>query len=267
MKFYLGTHRPHWLGGIPDLPMEIPLFVSRRTLAPRKTLPRAVTSWALDSGGFTELNTNGEWSVTPKQYAREVRRFYDEVGRMEFAASMDYMVEPFILEKTGLTLGEHQRRTVENYVELVGLAPDLPWMPVLQGWHLDDYRRCVDLYENRGVDLKALPRVGVGSVCRRQKTNEIVGLVKGIAQYGFSLHLFGVKLTGLPKVGHLAVSADSMAWCYRARKGKIQLPECTADFARDNKAGHKNCANCPRWATIWYGQVMDIVKKLPRENR
>lgn len=40
MKFWLGTHQPQWLGRY-----EFPMMVSRRALAPRKSLPRALGPW------------------------------------------------------------------------------------------------------------------------------------------------------------------------------------------------------------------------------
>jgi hypothetical protein len=43
------------------------------------------------------------------------------------------MCEPWITAKTGRTVAEHQRRTVDNLVRLRGLAPDLPIIPVVQG--------------------------------------------------------------------------------------------------------------------------------------
>ena len=49
-RFYLGTHQPQWLALL-----EVPLFVSHRRLAKRTRLPRSCGSWALDSGGFSEL--------------------------------------------------------------------------------------------------------------------------------------------------------------------------------------------------------------------
>lgn len=48
--FYLGTHQPQWLGRY-----DVPMFISRRRLSSRKSLPQARGRWALDSGGFTEL--------------------------------------------------------------------------------------------------------------------------------------------------------------------------------------------------------------------
>jgi len=71
----------------------------------------------------------------------------DEIGSLESAAPMDWMCEPFMLAKTRLTIAEHQLRTATNYLEMRSRAPDLPFVPVLQGWTLDDYLRCVALYQ------------------------------------------------------------------------------------------------------------------------
>ncbi len=61
MRFLTGTHKAAWLA---DPRADFPLFVSHRTLATVKALRQATHSWALDSGGFTELSTYGEWRTT-----------------------------------------------------------------------------------------------------------------------------------------------------------------------------------------------------------
>ena len=156
------------------------------------------------------------------------------------------MCEPFMIARTGLPVTEHLHRTVENYLTLRRLAPDLPVIPVVQGWRLADYLACLDLYASAGVDLAALPRVGLGSVCRRQSTAEIAVIVTELARRGLRLHGFGVKTGGLHLYGHLLTSADSMAWSYAARRAPA-LPGCT---------GHKNCANCLTYATRWRAGVL-----------
>ena len=156
------------------------------------------------------------------------------------------MCEPFMIARTGLPVTEHLHRTVENYLTLRRLAPDLPVIPVVQGWRLADYLACLDLYASAGVDLAALPRVGLGSVCRRQSTAEIAVIVTELARRGLRLHGFGVKTGGLHLYGHLLTSADSMAWSYAARRAPA-LPGCT---------GHKNCANCLAYATRWRAGVL-----------
>lgn len=254
MLFYLGTHQPHWLGRT-----NVPLFVSRRTLCLRKTPPTAFGRWALDSGGFSELSLYGTWTTTPRHYIDEVRRYTETIGRLDWAAAQDWMCEEQILAKTGLTIAEHQRRTVQNYLELRSLAPNLPWTPVLQGWTREDYHACADLYERYGVPLDEEPAViGVGTMCRRQATNAAVDIIESLVErLGPRIHAFGFKMAGLEKIAsrRLAVwSADSLAWSFGARRSP-PLPGCT---------GHKNCANCLRYALLWREKIMDIIKELPR---
>lgn len=237
MKFYLGTHMEGWLART-----EVPLFLSRRRLTSRKTLPVAQGRWALDSGGFTELSMYGGWRTSEHEYATDVLRFHEEVGNLDWVAPMDWMCEPHMLAKTGLTVAEHQRRTVDNYSRL-RFGFDQPLViPVLQGWTADDYLRCWELYHQAGVELEWLDTVGVGTVCRRQNTAEAGRIIRVLDQLTLSpvLHGFGVKLTGLESFGDALQSADSMAWSYAARMGR-PLRGCT----------HRSCANCLRYALRW----------------
>lgn len=239
--FYTGAHQPHWLWHA-----TFPLFVSHRQLArrPRRLRP-ATCRWALDSGGFTELSLHGRWTTAPEDYAAAVTRYAAEIGSLDFAAPQDWMCEPAMVERTGLSVREHIHRTVENYLTLHSLVPDLI-IPAVQGDLLADYLYCCDLYESAGVDLAALPRVGLGSVCRRQSTGQIGLIVTELAARGLALHGFGVKTGGLHRYGHLLASADSMAWSYTARR-QPALPGCT---------GHRNCANCLTYATRWRTRIL-----------
>lgn len=250
MKFYLGTHKPNWLREV-----EIPLFVSRRTLGLWKRAPRALCGWALDSGGFSELSMYGEWRTSSGQYLKEVRRFRDEVGNLEWAAVQDWMCEPFILEKTGKTIAEHQERTIDSYIEL-SAAMDFQWAPVLQGWKPEDYWRHWERYEARGVHLEALPLVGVGSICRRQGTDEAVEIIGSLATAGLRLHGFGFKQKGLQSAQNYLTSADSLAWSYQARRNPA-LPGCVK---------HKNCANCLKYALQWRDRLLSGLHVKPEQR-
>jgi hypothetical protein len=236
--FYLGTHMPNWLATL-----DVPLFVSHRRLRKRKTFPQAVGRWALDSGAFTELQTYGEWRTTEADYVAAVRRYRNEIGGMDWAAPMDWMCEPFMLERTGLTVAEHQQRTVANVLRLRTMAADLPIVPVLQGWTADDYLRHWETYAKAGIMLEDERIVGVGSVCRRQATDEAVDIFQRLRP--LRLHGFGVKLAGVERLTPHMTSCDSMAWSYAARRAS-PLPGHT----------HQNCANCPDYALIWRGRVI-----------
>jgi hypothetical protein len=235
---------PGWLNRT-----EIALFISHRRLAKYRTLPKANGPWALDSGGFTELSMHGGWQTPASQYVDAVRR-YQEIGYLQWAAPQDWMCEPWIVAKTGLSVVEHQKRTVYNYLELREHLNDAV-IPVMQGWQLDDYHRIAEMYADAGVDLAAQKIVGLGSVCRRQGTQEISDLITVLVQtYGVRLHGFGVKTEGIRSYGWQLASADSMAWTIQ---GRYEWP-CP-------KFGHKSCANCWHFAMEWRERVLNATPK------
>lgn len=277
--FYLGCHQPYWLR-LPQF-ADIPLFPTRNGLNKYKTLPVALGRYALDSNGFTELQRNGRWTVTVPEFIAQIRRIIAGTGRPDFVSPMDWMCEPWVItgQNWDLPYGHpkrfhgtraarglgptatpgdneqpfddavlfHQQRTVENLIELRTLAPDVPWMPVLQGWNLGHYLNCAAMYADAGIDLAAEPIVGLGSVCRRQATSEIDEIATTFHAKGMRLHGFGVKTQGLGDYGPQLASADSMAWSYDARR-KQPIP--------GHEARHKNCANCPDWALGWRQRVL-----------
>lgn len=215
MQFYLGAHQPAWL-----TKATVPLFVSHRRLVGRRNLSRlrARSSWALDSGGFSELSFYGQWRTGPFEYVQWVKGYDLEIGRLDWAAPQDWMCEPWILANTGLSVREHQERIVENFVQLGEMCArwdgklrpvdqaSCPFMPVLQGWTVEDYWRCVDLYAQAGVRLADYPLVGLGSVCRRQNTGEIEAIVRSLGAV-LPLNGFGVKTDGLNRYGDWPDSA------------------------------------------------------------
>jgi len=251
MIFYLGTHKPRWLGTA-----NFSLFVSRRTLsrlARKKPLPVALHPWGLDSGGFSELKEYGHWTVTAEKYASEVNYWNKFIGKLKFAAVQDWMCEPFILNKTGLSVLEHQTRTIDSYIRLKSISPAIPWMPVIQGFTEVEYLQHIEAYINRGIDLWEFPQVGLGSICRRQGTREAVKIIKGLSYLGLKIHGFGLKTQAFERGAHeYLVSADSLAWSLNARKSKPH-PQCV-------NSNHKNCANCFIWANDWRNKVMKVIQ-------
>lgn len=244
MRFWLGSHMPGWLEMT-----TVPLFISRVRLDRLKTLPRARGQWAMDSGGFTQLNQPPHtWTMPAYDYAGLVNHYAAEIGGLEWAAPQDWMCEPWIIEKTGLSVREHQERTVANYLELQGRGP---FIPVLQGWTLADYETCIDIYTDAGVDLTAEPLVGLGTVCRRQDTAEIAHVVNQLNSHGLRLHGFGMKSRGVARCAHLLESADSMSWSARGRNEWHH--EKRRLCGGDHKGG---CANCLPWAMQWRERVV-----------
>lgn len=272
MSFYLGGHRPYWLSDSP-----VPMFISATTLGEYKGYdekwPIALRGgmgnapWALDSGGFTELKIHGEWRQHPDDYGGAVVRFMDEYGMLppDFVATQDWMCEPVVIKGgtykgvtfagTGLTIRDHIELTVENYLYLAEEFYFVPWLIPMQGYRIDDYLLCEQMLLDAGVDLtgefhgdgSGRPLIGLGSVCRREATSEVLEIVQTFADKGYRLHGFGVKTDGLKRYGHLLDSADSMAWSYAARMENIRLPDTAWGACTHSGI----CNNCLRWALTW----------------
>jgi hypothetical protein len=239
--FYLGVPEGSWRLGVPT-------FVSARRLRRRATpWPWHGEPYAIDSGGFTELSQHGKWMTSPQQYSDELLRWADWRGQPDWAAPQDWMCEPEMLERTGLTIEQHQHASVCSVLQLrEALQGQVNVIPVLQGWDVDDYVHCVELYSAYGLDLQAEPIVGVGTVCRRQDTSIGNLIMRTLAGGGLRLHGFGYKTEGLLAVAEHLVSADSMAWSYQARLEPHPLPGCS----------HRCCNSCPRYALRWREQLL-----------
>lgn len=165
-----------------------------------------------------------------------------------------------MLAKTGLTIDDHQRLTIERYdalkAELDRLfdryhrffegEPPFPIMPVLQGYAPEDYVRHIAMYGDR---LKPGMWVGVGSVCKRNgdpaRIVEVLTAIKAV-RLDLRLHGFGIKLTSLghPGVRELLFSADSMAWSDAARK-QGRNANCWSEAARYRDAVEQAIATPP----------------------
>jgi hypothetical protein len=195
------------------------------------------------------LSMHGAWTITPADYVASVRRYRDEIGNLQWAAIQDFMCEPEIVKKTGLSVREHQRRTVASYLDLMTQAPEIPWTPVIQGWTYGEYLDCVGMYGQAGIDLWSLPIVGVGTVCRRQATIRTSFLLGDLARQGLRLHGFGFKIEGLRNVAEHLVSADSMAWSFNARKNPGTLGHT-----------HKHCGNCLEYALGWREELLGSIE-------
>jgi hypothetical protein len=264
IDFYLGTHRPGMLET-----SAVPLFVPLPALSERRDqnrMPQARIPWAMDSGGFTELQRHGDWRMGPDEFGGTVLRVIEECGtEPDWVATQDWMCEEPVIKGgtytiagrkqtfagTGLSVRIHQELTVENYLYLAENFPMVRWARPLQGYTVADYLRCVDMYDAAGVDLADGQVVALGSVCRRQSTDEIVDIVTALHARGVRrMHGFGVKIEGLRRVGHLLSSADSLAWSYGAR--------------RDEKmAGCEHgglCNNCYEYAIAWRQQVLEAMR-------
>jgi hypothetical protein len=211
VRFFTGLHQPS------DCKHFDAAFVSVNRLRKRKG-PFAVGDWIMDSGAFTEISTHGHYRHGVAEYADQIRRWKGN-GNLLAAVSQDWMCEPWIIERTGLSVPEHQRLTVERYDALLAEDTGVYILPVLQGFAPEDYVRHIRMYGER---LAPGQWVGVGSVCKRNgDPRAIASVLLAIRQErpDLKLHGFGLKTTALanPLVRSMLHTADSMAWSFHAR--------------------------------------------------
>lgn len=228
---------------------------------------RGLPPYMVDSGAFSmldsipegtprsELEAHGYWRTDPREYVAAVAEYHRWIGPPTMVGIQDWMCEDHILAKTGLTVGEHQDRTVANYLELTARWYEhfrtlgrSKFVPTLQGDEPWQYVACIEKYRRAGVDLLAGP-VGVGSLCRRQSTREIVAIINAIvaAVPGINIHAYGVKTLGIRQVGHLIGTSDTESWAREARWGE-PLPACVGT--------HRKCTQCLDYALAWRDRLI-----------
>ncbi len=113
-RFFIGMGNPSHAWPFRDVMISVNAIRSRKSSF-------YVNDWILDSGAFTEISTHGRWRTEPEEYAEKINRWKTN-GNLVAAVTQDYMCEPFILEKTGLTVEHHQALTIERYQRLLGLT-------------------------------------------------------------------------------------------------------------------------------------------------
>jgi hypothetical protein len=210
-KFFIGLEHPSVAWPFANVMLSI------NTVRGRLREIR-LNNWILDSGAFTEISTHGKWRSEPETYAAEVNQ-WKNTGKLLAAVSQDMMCEPFILEKTGLTVQAHQELTIARYIRIVA-ATDVYVLPVIQGFTPAEYAFHVEMY---GDLLKPGQWVGVGSICKRntapEEIKDVLDAIKSLRP-DLKLHGFGIKITALKDhdVRDLLETADSMAWSLHARK-------------------------------------------------
>lgn len=212
MNFFVGLHQPS------DAKHFDRCFISVGRLRGRKGAFE-VDKWIMDSQAFRTIELYGGYPHPPEEYADQIRRWKSN-GNLLAAVSQDYMCEPFMLARTGLTIAEHQRLTIERYDALLRCETGVYIMPVLQGYDPDDYVSHIRQY---GARLAHGAWVGVGSVCKRNSSPCLildVLLAIKTERPDLWLHGFGLKTTALAHgtIRALLNTADSMAWSYAARR-------------------------------------------------
>jgi hypothetical protein len=239
MLFFVGLHQPS------DARHFERSFISVNRLRNRKS-DFIVSNWIMDSGAFSEIATHGAYRTGVGEYLAQIDR-WQTVGNMWAAVTQDWMCEPWIVARTGLSVYDHQLLTIKRYDEIASRASAYI-LPVLQGYKIKDYIDHIHLYDTR---LHEGMWVGVGSICKRNaniaEIEDILFSIKSVRP-DLRLHGFGLKTTALKSaaVNDMLFTADSMAWSYSAR-----MAGRSANDWREAKAFEQRIKDQPQQLSLW----------------
>ena len=212
-----------------NIMMPTGYFLNKKGEFTRNPFIPKCKQWFLDSGGFSLLSIWSEYPFTLEEYATLIER-----KKPTYAATMDYACEPelTITKKTK----EHSKdfnMPVRKRIELTVINAELliesydfngvtTIIPVIQGWKLDDYKYCIDLYHKKGL---LTDYVAFGSMCRRLKIREARRFVVKLTDYLWrfcdaKIHFFGFKISFLKDfaIQERIYSVDTAAWTHNSIK-------------------------------------------------
>lgn len=215
MKIYYGLTSHSQL---KRLPRELDIMVSARMLI--KMSNNSVVykylsefnSVMLDSGAFGCAKWDGGYTYGVDDYLRIVEKVMPE-----WWVNMDYVCEPNILKN--MATSQRIEQSIEN-AKILCTAPFSGFLPVIQGWAVEDYLYCAKRMEDESL---VLPVMGIGSICRRGSQGEIVAIVAALANRlpKVKFHAFGVKINTLNynngEILNYLVSLDTAAWQFNEK--------------------------------------------------
>jgi hypothetical protein len=165
MKFYmviLGSSLERKIE-YPYLMMSSSHFFSKRTrkFTLTRYIPTRCESFFLDSGGFSLLSKWHNYPFSIWAYVELVKRI-----KPNLFASMDYPCEPTLEivnrdSKLQMPVKERIKKTIENNENILNnYTYKSKFIPVIQGWELDDYKSCIDEMHNTHIYIVAILQRG-----------------------------------------------------------------------------------------------------------
>lgn len=189
----------------------------------------------IDSGGYSILSSD---DIDDHPKVEEYRK-YIEKSTPEYYALQDYPCEPSLLNKYDAEVKDHIEKTVNRHIACLNEIPSniATPVPVIQGWHPDDYVACIDAFRDQGI----LPNeyVGIGSIKREHDPITVKNIIKTVYEElpaQTKIHGFGAK-TRLFRQTTAALyldSADSNAYDLVASKnhGTSRWEACAIEYLR-----------------------------------
>jgi len=168
----------------------------------------------LDSGGYSFFSRWGDYPFSISSYV-DLANILKDMYPLERVATLDYPCEPKINRINDLQTNEERiRATVNMAGGCIDEDKTLPWLPVIQGYTINEYLYCLDLYADIGITSDYW---AIGSICSRKgNLLELRNLIVTIRDQfdNEKLHAFGLGIPFLkdPQIFQAIYSSDSSAW-------------------------------------------------------
>jgi hypothetical protein len=139
--------------------------------------------------------------------------FAEQIGA-DYVAGPDFACEPNLHHSS---VDERMLHTAAMHKTALRVYDTGRWsfdfVPVLQGYEPDDYRRCADLFRDYGIDADYM---ALGTVCKRQRPDKVHEALR-VAERSFpdaEWHMFGLTLDAWRdrRLWGRFRSADTAAW-------------------------------------------------------
>ena len=197
----------------------------------KMTFAESMKRLFIDSGGYSMFSKYSDFPYTVEEYIGFVNQLRDKWPVTE-VATMDYPCEPHVNREKYETNIARIDATIQNALECIDFDNSIPWVPVIQGYKLDEYKYCWQQYQDYGVSANLW---AVGSVCIRKVTGgirHIMTRIKRITKQ--NLHAFGLALPAIrhPDVFFSIFSSDSAAWNFMKMNVQSKI-ESIARYERE----------------------------------
>jgi hypothetical protein len=178
------------------------------------------------------MNIYGDYPFRPDEYLALIFHY-----RPTLAACLDYPCEPDIARGCYLQSNIDRIEAGIDYADyLLGWTSQTQFLPVIQGYTLDEYAYSIELLARRGL---LRDYMAIGSMCRRwdlsQLQETMTAIYRLVCEAGITmpkLHWFGLKLQALsdPICRPLIYSCDSAAWSIApGNTGRPKYPQSPED--------------------------------------
>ena len=219
-KFYYTVHpadtlRSRLIPGVRIMVVATAYWDSKKNkFRVRRPPADHIKSLAIDSGGFTAHKKWGKYPWSYEQYIEFIRKMSRDVT-LDFCAVMDYACEREVNRSAYETNKSRIEATIENEIALRQLAPNLPWLGVLQGNTLSE--RAWDITQRQELEL-IYQRMGIGSICGRspRESREVIRFYMQQLPH-VHYHAFGLDIRTFDKADDIfwaIASWDSYTWCW-----------------------------------------------------